>query len=322
MVPIGSGAALSSPSVARPTDDAVPLSVLVAYRGIPHNRGGETGASLADAFERLGHTVYRYGNYHGSRERLTSAPPPKHVDLLVYCECGDAEPQYEELRKLRAGVKTYWNFDVGNGHEREVAKLARQLRFDAIFYANRHYGEFFAELSPRAVYLPYAFDERRFRPLDAVEPTTDVGLVGSLYPERAAFLAELRRKGVDVEMIQGVFGDAYVEAINRLKIHLNLNIDSRGGEGLLVARVWETIGCGPLLLTQQKDGIEELFRDGVHVALFDGADECAEKIRFYLEHEQERAAIASAGHALGLAEHTYLSRARSIVQHALDLVPS
>lgn len=302
--------------------DAVPSRVVVAYRGIPHNPDGETGASVARAFERLGCDVYRYGNYYGSRKRLSSTPPPSEADLLVYCECGDTEPQYEELRDFRAGVKTYWNFDVGNGHEPEVTQFARRFRFDVIFYANHGYGDFFAELSPRTAYLPYGFDEARFRPLETVEPTIDVGLVGALYPERAAFLAELRSLDVDVDVIQGVFGDAYVEAVNGLKIHLNLNIDSRGGEGLLVARVWETIGCGRLLLTQRKDEIEEFFRDGVHVALFESVDECAEKIRFYLQHEEEREAIASAGHALGLAEHTYLSRARAILQHTRDLVPS
>jgi spore maturation protein CgeB len=47
---------------------------------------------------------------------------------------------------------------------------------------------------------------------------------------------------------------------------------------------------------------------------YSSAEEAAEKIRYYLEHEDERASIAAAGHARTLAEHTYAHRMRELEQ--------
>lgn len=290
-------------------------TIIVSYRGIPHARGWATGENLVRAFRRLGHHVYPYGNYYQTPERLSDEPPPERADLLVHCECNDADPQYEELRDSNVRVKAYWDFDIDNSRQNDTRRLVKKLKPDVVFHANRRYGEFFRRLARRAVFLPYAFDDEHFFPIPGDRPI-DVGLVGSPYPERVAYLERLRAQGAEVELVQGVYREELVSAINRLKIHLNLNIDSRGGAGLLVGRVWETIGCGRLLLSERKDFVEELFRDGEHLVLFDGVEDCAAKIRSLVEHGAQRERIARQGWLHGMRNHTYLARARTILEVA------
>jgi len=295
------------------------LKIAVAYRGIPHSKGWATGDNLVRAFKKLGHDVYPYGNYYETNRRLSKRRLPKELDLLVYCECNDNDPQYRELRYQKARARVYWDFDIDWGREELTSNFLKYFSFDVIFFANLRLKNTFERLAPRVVPLPYAFDEVHFRPL-GIKKTVEVALIGSPYAERAAYIKKLKKDGVDVKFIGGKYKDDFVRAINQLKIHLNLNVAKYGGDGLLVGRVWETIGCGTFLLTQRKDFIEDFFKDGEHLILFDTPEECAEKIKYYLAHEKERERIAKAGYEYGLKHHTYVARAQTILDGVSDLL--
>lgn len=295
------------------------LKIAVAYRGIPQSRGWATGDNLARAFRRLGHDVYAYGNYYNTDERLESSPLPKELDLLVYCECNDGDPQYLELRKQKARARVYWDFDVDNGRQGKAEQLAKQIGFDIIFHANKLYSDYFKKFAARSVFLPYAFDDEHFKKLK-IKKRHDTVIIGTPYPQRRQYVKKLKKMGADVEFINGVYREDFVRALNEVKVHLNLNIYGPGGDGLLVGRVWETIGCGTFLLTQRKDFIEDFFENGKHLVLFDSEKECSEKIKYYLEHESEREKIARQGYEFGLEHHTYLARAKKIIEESSDLL--
>lgn len=77
-------------------------------------------------------------------------------------------------------------------------------------------------------------------------------------------------------------------------------------------RNFEVPGSGGFLLTGPADDLETYYRDGGEVVCFTGIDDCIEKARHYLSHEDERARIAAAGHARTLADHTYERRFNDI----------
>jgi len=295
------------------------LTIAVAYRGIPHARGWATGDNLVRAFKKLGHDVYPYGNYYGTSIRLGERQLPKELDLLVYCECNDLEPQYLELKSQEARARVYWDFDVDNGRQGEATRLIKNIGFDLICYANKLYKTRFSKLAPRTLFLPYAFDEKHFHRLN-IKKSIGTGIIGTPYDKRLEYVGKLKKLGANVEFIQGKYREDFVKAINSLKIHLNLNIFGPGGNGLLVGRVWETIGCGTFLLTQRKDFIEDFFKDGEHLVLFDTPQECAEKIKYYISHEKEREKIAQQGYLYGLAHHTYTARAEAILSEVVDIL--
>ena len=60
-------------------------------------------------------------------------------------------------------------------------------------------------------------------------------------------------------------------------------------------RLYETTGVGSLLITDWKPDLKEMFEPGKEVIAYQNNDECAELIQYYLDHEDERKAIARAG---------------------------
>ncbi|MFN8496855.1 MAG: glycosyltransferase [Anaerolineae bacterium] len=79
-------------------------------------------------------------------------------------------------------------------------------------------------------------------------------------------------------------------------------------------RLFEATGVGTLLVTDWKANLHEMFEPGREVVAYRSPEECLDLIAYYLGHEEERQAIASAGQQRTLTEHTYLDRMREIVE--------
>ena len=78
-------------------------------------------------------------------------------------------------------------------------------------------------------------------------------------------------------------------------------------------RLFEATGVGTLLVTDWKENLHEMFEPGKEVVAYRTPEECAELIRYYLEHDDEREAIACAGQQRTLREHTYYQRMEELV---------
>jgi hypothetical protein len=78
-------------------------------------------------------------------------------------------------------------------------------------------------------------------------------------------------------------------------------------------RLYEATGVGTLLITDWKANLQEMFEPGKEVVAYRTPDECAELIQYYLEHDEERKAIARAGQERTLREHTYYQRLQELV---------
>lgn len=79
-------------------------------------------------------------------------------------------------------------------------------------------------------------------------------------------------------------------------------------------RLWLTLGCGGFLVTNYVPGFETLFENHKHLVWYTSPDECVELVRDYVGRPDDRRRIAEAGRELIRAEHTYLERARRLVE--------
>ncbi|HVP81192.1 MAG TPA: glycosyltransferase [Thermodesulfobacteriota bacterium] len=77
-------------------------------------------------------------------------------------------------------------------------------------------------------------------------------------------------------------------------------------------RLFEATGVGTLLVTDWKENLIEIFEPGREVISYRTTEECVEMVNYYLEHEEERKAIAKAGQERTLREHTYYQRAQEL----------
>lgn len=87
----------------------------------------------------------------------------------------------------------------------------------------------------------------------------------------------------------------------------------------LKGRVFEVPACGGFLMTQACDeNINEYYKPGEELIVFNNAADLIEKCRYYLTHDTERQKIARAGFEKTIKYHTYQQRFLEIF-HAMNL---
>lgn len=109
-----------------------------------------------------------------------------------------------------------------------------------------------------------------------------------------------------------VWGLDMYRALARSRVTLNrhINVAENNANNM---RLYEATGVGSLLITDRKDNLHELFEVGKEVVAYSSKEEAAELINYYLAHPEEAEAIARAGQARTLREHTYRKRMEELV---------
>jgi spore maturation protein CgeB len=110
-----------------------------------------------------------------------------------------------------------------------------------------------------------------------------------------------------------VFGIDMFNLFNHSKIVLNFHIGISGDYAGNM-RMFEATGVGSCLLTDNKKNINELFYPDSEVVVYDNVEDCIEKARWLLDHEDERKSIALSGQQKTLKFHTVENRCRTIIE--------
>ena len=191
---------------------------------------------------------------------------------------------------LTVGIVGDWNLGAQAYHLMGGA-------FDALIADRNGCERLLAAGFPNALYTPiWGFDPSLHRRMPDVERDLDIVMVGNLNPniqpsrtpwlDRVARLSDRYR----VCITGGIFGEEYALLQNRARIVFNRSI-----RGELNMRVHEAAACGALVFYERENReIRELFRDREECVLY-GADDLEDLLAYYLEHEDERSAIAHAG---------------------------
>jgi len=108
-----------------------------------------------------------------------------------------------------------------------------------------------------------------------------------------------------------LFGLAMFQQLHDSKVTLNTHIDVSPVSASNM-RLYEATGVGTCLLTDWKANLPNLFTLDVEVVAYRSAEECIEKVRYLLDHEDVRQAIAAAGQRRTLRDHTTRQRAEQL----------
>ncbi|MBM3327134.1 MAG: glycosyltransferase [Calditrichaeota bacterium] len=215
-------------------------------------------------------------------------------------------------------------------------------RYDYFFTIQK--GEFLSALAQRgnkkAKYLPLAADPFVHRPLElsaleSVAYGSDISHIGAGYRNRRVVFSGLQ--GFDFKLWgndwngagalepflqrngERISTEETVKIFNVAKINLNLHSssyhDGVNPDGdYLNPRTYEIAACGGFQLVDRREYLADQFQIGKEIAVFDNITELKDKIRYYLDHPEERLAIARAGRQRVLAEHTYERRMTEALQ--------
>ena len=146
--------------------------------------------------------------------------------------------------------------------------------------------------------------------------------VGSANNYRPSFLkalseqlpSQMRFKCCGIYGEEPVWGKDYQAILAQAKMGLNLN-SFEGWPLYSSDRIAQLIGNGILSFLWDRGGMRRLFNDS-QVVFFNSVEDCAEKARYYYEHDDERQKIAAAGRAF---YHEQFSGER-ITQYMLDVL--
>ncbi len=175
------------------------------------------------------------------------------------------------------------------------------------------------------LWLPAAADPSTYFPVPA-EPERVIRFCGSWYPRREAVLRSL--EGLPLE-IRGpgwqrvrpwpgcriIPGGVGPEESRRLfasaAVVLNIHLMEPWGEvpfAQVSPRVFEVLACGAFLMSDRPPDVDALLDPGTHYVPFADPAGLRQRITHYLEHPDEREAIARAGLEHAREHHTWEHR--------------
>ena len=79
-------------------------------------------------------------------------------------------------------------------------------------------------------------------------------------------------------------------------------------------RTFEVPGCGGFLMSSNAENLTDYLGDNREAATFESAADLVDRVKFYLGNEEKQAAVAAAGHARTMAEHTYVHRLADVFE--------
>jgi hypothetical protein len=198
-------------------------------------------------------------------------------------------------------------------HVNLKSRLDLSQFFDAVFVAQKDYVPAFVKAGHKnAHWLPLGCDPDVHCSPQEVRPF-EIGFVGKLglpgtwrHCALTSVLPRYRTNDYNAFYLPRAMAGVYGQS----KIVFNASINKD-----LNMRFFEALASGALLISDRiENGLPEMFREGEHYVGYSTVDEAIEKIDYHLKNEVARKAVASAGHRVALAQHTYLHRWKEIVQ--------
>lgn len=260
--------------------------------------------------ERIRGRLYDHDLCYGTADVgqiLEHLPGGWKPDLFLWVESGVSYP-LNGFSSLPCPTAC-WLIDT-HLHLEEHLRIAKA--FDFVFLAQKKYVALFQKAGFRqAQWLPLACDPDIHRNFD-FEPVYDVSFVGSItaaHRRRNELLQRLsRRFSLHVERC---FLEEMALVFSRSRVVFNCSARDD-----LNMRAFEALSTGSLLVTDQApgSGLEELFEDNRHLAIYRSAEELEERVAHLLRNEDERVKIACDGMQEARSRHTYAHRAAAILE--------
>lgn len=214
-----------------------------------------------------------------------------------------------------------------------IPPLSDFSKFDLILSTVPNYVEKFRKKGLNSEYFKLGFEDTLLQYLkkkDNQPGVVHVGGYGKVHNERNDLLEKVsNRIKIDFwgygennlmknsPILNNFHGESWgLDMFNVLynsKITTTKHIDSVAGKYAANMTLYEATGVGTLLITDEKENLSEIFEIGKEIETYNNAEDLTKKIKYYLEHEEERLKIAKAGQARTLRDHTYKKRMEELI---------
>lgn len=233
------------------------------------------------------------------------------------------------LRHIRRNIRL-----VVGQHASSLPRDRLLHNYDLILSSLPNIVSYLREQGIPSEYFRLGFEPQVLAKLSKSGKTYDVihiGGFGPMHNERTAFLESVSKK-IDIEfwgygidnipssssIYRSYHGetwglDMYNNRYNS-RININKHITAVADGFCNNCTLYEATGVGTCLVTDMKENLSELFELDREVIAYSSPDDCVEKVRYLLGHEDKRADIARAGQQRTLRQHTYYHRMQELVE--------
>ncbi|MCF6287381.1 MAG: glycosyltransferase, partial [Candidatus Hydrogenedentes bacterium] len=242
-----------------------------------------------------------------SKEILAKAAIDHSPALFLWVDSG--QPSIETGLAELALPKAAWFIDthISTTHRIEIAR-----HFDFVYLAQRGQIQEFLDAGIKHVrWMPLGCSpELHTAKRGALN--YDVAFVGSVAStsgnNRQHFITRVK-EAFPNHFVEQCWPHEMAAAYTRSRIVVNrcLNNDVN-------MRVFEAMAAGALLITDDADGLDELFENGRDLIVYHNDDEAIALIEHYLADDEARERIARAGRERVLKEHTYACRIQTMLR--------
>ena len=289
---------------------------------------GQTGPAIRHAFENLGHEVRAVDakiRPHDSCKEAYDFKPD-----LVFCSRTQALTwKITEIKaEFNNVIACMWNTDT-----RPKLKKWEPL-FPLIKSCNYHFVPdtatipMWRKINPNTFWLPQGLqDEIYNKPKEITDEdrkkySCDIsfagGLSGSSHKHRGQYLNALQQIGVNLKLwgCDGnprVYNEEHNKMVSLSKI--NLCCSSFPGNGKYTSvRNYKILGVGGFALELHREGIHKIFPKNV-IKCYTNPEDLVEKVRYWLDHDQERRLITDTAYKWIRENATYTHRIKTALNY-------
>lgn len=290
-------------------------------------------------------------------ERVTIASPHENVAAMAAADRPDLvlaldgmELPIEQVVQLRSqGTRTAVWFTDDPYYTDVTFTMAPQ--YDFVFTLERNCIPYYEQLGCRHVhYMPLGVHPGFYRPRNPrLSLRGDICFVGTAYWNRVSLFQELLpRLAPRTFRLSGLWWDRLPdydkwrdqielgkwmspletsEYYNAHRIVINVHrahddeTFNQNRAGITAAspnpRSFEISACGTLQIVDHREDIAQFYTPGEEIVTYQSKEELAEKLEYYLAHEEEREAIALRALKRTMRDHTYTNRLSQILDLAM-----
>jgi spore maturation protein CgeB len=293
----------------------------------PVDAAARSKPPIVSFLARVSHKLFRLGvPYLGpldlarTNRRILELAGTRAIDVLWLDKGLEVRPStLRRVKKIHPScvIIGYCPDDMGARHN-QSGQFLRCLPWYDVYFTTKSYGvhELRSLGCPRVQFVGNAFDPDTHRPISLTAERTKltgapVGFVGTFEEDRARSMQFLALQGIRVRIygndwqsfhpgtpnmrIEGraVYGDEYAEVLSACDI--NLCFLRRMNRDRQTQRSVEIPACGAFMLAERTEEHLALFTEGVEAEFFGSNEELLAKVRYYLDHPEQRKRIAAAG---------------------------
>lgn len=285
------------------------LTVILVSKRLARPWG--TGNFFHKAFTKLGHRVVDIDleRHKGKLGELSKVQQEHGADLLFVLKGQGVDQRWVEAVKCPT-VLWYQDdaieWQVARDHLKSYGPV-----YDYVYYFDEAGLDLLRSLGIRdPKFLPCATDPEVYKRLGGVKKEYDVSFVGNVSPARRKMLDRLSER-FKVQ-VATAFMDQMVAIFNKSKISFNLAVGKTG----YPLRVFEALGMGSFLITNEVPVRYRLFEDRKHLVYYNDGN-LEGLIDYYLKHDKEREVIAQNGYKEVVARHTFDLRVKKVLEDVI-----